>query len=91
MANIKSSKKDKIKSINKKISNNSKKSRIKTFFKKVKKNAEIKNIKKCLFYFKIFQSIVDKYSVKKIIHKNKASRYKSNLIKIIKNISNIKN
>ncbi|WP_343184136.1 30S ribosomal protein S20 [Buchnera aphidicola (Ceratovacuna keduensis)] len=91
MANIKSSKKDKIRSISRKFRNNSKKSRIKTFFKKVKENAKIKNLKKCLYYFKIFQSIVDKYSVKKIIHKNKAARHKHNLVKIIKKISNIKN
>ncbi|BGI51346.1 MAG: 30S ribosomal protein S20 [Buchnera aphidicola (Ceratovacuna japonica)] len=90
MANIKSSKKDKIKSISKKLRNNSKKSRIKTFFKKVKYNAEVKNLKKCLYYFKIFQSVVDKCAVKKIIHKNKAARYKHNLVKVIKNINNIK-
>ncbi|WP_343190043.1 30S ribosomal protein S20 [Buchnera aphidicola (Astegopteryx bambusae)] len=90
MANIKSSKKDKKKSYKRRQHNISKKSKIKTFLKKVLFYVQKKDLKNCVLSFKNFQSVVDKCSLKKIIHKNKASNYKHNLIKKIKQI-NIKN
>jgi small subunit ribosomal protein S20 len=39
-------------------------------------------------YFKKLQSLMDKYSKKKIIHKNKSNRYKTKINKKIKNIKN---
>ncbi|WP_343189185.1 30S ribosomal protein S20 [Buchnera aphidicola (Chaitoregma tattakana)] len=86
MANINSSKKDKIKSIYRRLNNVSNKSKIKTFFKKVKFSLEKKDLNNCLTHFKSFQSIVDRCANKGIIHKNRAKKYKSNLVKYIKNI-----
>jgi small subunit ribosomal protein S20 len=86
MANIKSSKKNSIKSIKRKKNNNQKRSIIKTYVKKVRLFILSNNLNKSLFFFKKVQSLVDKYASKKIIHKNKAARYKSNLYTSIKNI-----
>ncbi|CAL4319324.1 30S ribosomal protein S20 [Buchnera aphidicola] len=86
MANIKSSKKNSIQSENKKKNNNRKKSIIKTYVKKVRLFISLNNFTKAIFFFKKMQSLVDKYAVKKVIHKNKAARYKSNLYMKIKNI-----
>ncbi|WP_343188311.1 30S ribosomal protein S20 [Buchnera aphidicola (Ceratoglyphina bambusae)] len=87
MANIKSSKKDKIKSNNRRIRNMSQKSKFKTFLKKVNININNKDITNSINSFKIFQSIADRCSTKGIIHKNKVSRHKHNIIKKIKNIN----
>ncbi len=86
MSKIKSSKKRII--INKlrnKI-NISKKSKLKTFIKKFNLliNKNNKNIN--ILNYRILQSILDKLSIKGIIHYNKCSRYKSKYFKLIKNI-----
>ncbi|WP_343183642.1 30S ribosomal protein S20 [Buchnera aphidicola] len=91
MANIKSSKKNIITSNNKKKENNKKRSIIKTYIKKVLFFISSKNFEKSMFFFNKMQSILDKYSVKGIIHKNKAARFKSSLYAKIKNIINLKN
>lgn len=54
--------------------------------KKVYVFIQEKEKKKAYKEFCIFQSIIDKYAMKGIIHTNKASRYKSTLIKNIKKI-----
>ncbi|MGD6858420.1 MAG: 30S ribosomal protein S20 [Enterobacteriaceae bacterium] len=84
MPNIKSAKKNNIKSKKKKIYNLSCKSKIKNLKKKI--NKFIKNNKMDLAknIFKKFQSLLDKYSSKKIIHYNKAYRYKSLFSKKLK-------
>ncbi|NIH41002.1 MAG: 30S ribosomal protein S20 [Buchnera aphidicola (Periphyllus aceris)] len=87
MANIKSSKKDAIASEKKKKINNVKRSRIKTYIKKVLFYISKNNFKKSMFSFIQMQSILDKYSLKGIIHKNKVARYKSNLLRKIKKIN----
>ncbi len=87
-ANIKSSKKRIL--INKfrnKI-NKSKKSIIKTYIKKVKFYINNKNKIKAINFYYILQSILDKFSCKGYINLNKASRYKSNLFKLINKLDN---
>ncbi|CAL4319269.1 30S ribosomal protein S20 [Buchnera aphidicola] len=79
MANIKSSKKNSVRSEKQRKNNNKKKSIIKTYVKKVKLFISSKNFPQALFFFKKMQSLIDKYSMKNIIHRNKAARYKSNL------------
>ncbi|MCW5197645.1 30S ribosomal protein S20 [Buchnera aphidicola] len=86
MANLKSSKKSIVLSVKKKLSNNKNRSIIKTYVKKVLSYIMINDFKKSMIAFNKMQSLVDRYSIKKIIHKNKAARYKSNLFKKIKNI-----
>ncbi|CAL4319405.1 30S ribosomal protein S20 [Buchnera aphidicola (Chaitophorus sp. 3695)] len=87
MANLKSSKKSIFSSIKRKISNNRNRSVIKTYVKKVLSYIMINDFNKSMSAFNKMQSLVDRYSIKKIIHKNKAARYKSNLLKKIRNIS----
>ncbi|ABJ90571.1 30S ribosomal protein S20 [Buchnera aphidicola] len=86
MANIKSSKKHISISEKRRKYNCSKRSMIKTFMKKVLFFIKEKNRIKAIKFFYIFQSLVDRYSLKKIIHINKASRYKSVLMNNIKKI-----
>ncbi|CAL4319259.1 30S ribosomal protein S20 [Buchnera aphidicola (Periphyllus testudinaceus)] len=91
MANLKASKKNVITSEKKKNSNNRKRSIIKTYIKKVLFFISSNDVDKSIFFFNKVQSIVDKYSLKGIIHKNKAARYKSNLFIKIRNMNNLKN
>ncbi len=86
MVNTKSAKKRIF--INKKRNefNISKKSCIKTYIKKVKFAIKIKDKKLAISFFIILQSLLDRYSLKRVIHKNKSSRYKSRLCKLINNI-----
>lgn len=86
MANLKSSKKSIFSSMKKKISNNRNRSIIKTYIKKVLSCIALNDFDKSMNAFNKMQSLVDRYSIKKIIHKNKAARCKSNLLKKIKNI-----
>jgi small subunit ribosomal protein S20 len=87
MANLKSSKKSILLSVKRKISNNKNRSMIKTYIKKVLLCITMNDFNKSMIAFKKMQSLVDRYSMKKIIHKNKAARYKSNLLKKIRKIS----
>ncbi len=86
MANLKSSKKRILINKLKNKINISKKSMIKTYIKKIKfliKNKDKISAKK---YYILIQSLLDKYSLKKIIHFNKCSRYKSTISKLINNL-----
>lgn len=79
MANLKSSKKRILQSKKKRKHNNSYKSMLKTFIKKtlfIINSGDKNEAKK--FFIKT-QKILDRQSLKKIIHKNKVSRLKSNL------------
>lgn len=87
MANLKSSKKNIVKSEKNRKYNVSKRSMIKTFIKKVFFYIKLKNKKKALQAYYLMQSILDKNVSKRIIHINKASRHKSNVMNCIKNIS----
>ncbi|WP_367670550.1 30S ribosomal protein S20 [Sodalis-like secondary symbiont of Drepanosiphum platanoidis] len=86
MANIKSAKKYNIQSEKRRKHNASHRSMIRTFIKKLYKAIKLgdKEIAKKLY--KIVQKNLDRESRKNLIHKNKASRYKSNLIKKIYNM-----
>ncbi|WP_343152959.1 30S ribosomal protein S20 [Buchnera aphidicola] len=79
MANLKSSKKDSISSKKRRIFNMSRRSIIKTFIKKVHAALISKKKENIEASFKNMQSVVDKYSNKGLIHKNKAARLKSRL------------
>lgn len=87
MANIKSAKKRILVSEKLRRINSSNKSMMKTFIKKVCLSIATENKEISLKKFKDMQKILDRLSNKKLIHKNKAARHKSNLIKKIKNMS----
>ncbi|QJC29374.1 30S ribosomal protein S20 [Enterobacteriaceae endosymbiont of Plateumaris pusilla] len=86
MANIKSSKKRIIKSEKQRKHNISYRSMLRTFIKKVKNALLTKNKNLIQKEFKQMQSIIDKQVNRGLIHKNKASRYKSRLYSKICNI-----
>ncbi|MFI4853153.1 MAG: 30S ribosomal protein S20 [Candidatus Makana argininalis] len=88
MSKIKSSIKRNLQSKKKRKSNIKNKSIIKTFLKKIKYyiDKKDKQLSKNIFYK--FQSIIDRQSIKGLIHKNKASRYKRKITNRIKNINN---
>lgn len=68
------------------INNISKRSKIRTFIKKVLKSIINKDKEKAVCNFKQVQTLLDKYSVQGIIHKNKAARHKIKLMYKINNI-----
>ncbi|QJC37191.1 30S ribosomal protein S20 [Enterobacteriaceae endosymbiont of Donacia thalassina] len=86
MANIKSSKKRALKSEKQRQHNINYRSMLRTFIKKVNNAISNKNIELSKNNFKIMQSIIDRQVQKKLIHKNKASRYKSRLFNKIKKL-----
>ncbi len=88
MANIKSSKKRVLINNNRKLLNRKKKSILKRHIKKIKNLVKEKNKILALKEFCVFQSFIDKCSSKKIIHRNKSARFKSNLYKSINKIIN---
>lgn len=86
VANIKSAKKRALKNEEQRKCNSSLKSKYKTYLKKVevaiaasKKNEAMDSLKNLI-------PILDKISSKRVIHKNKAARYKSRLNNKIKNM-----
>ncbi|MCV2506139.1 MAG: 30S ribosomal protein S20 [Candidatus Lightella neohaematopini] len=86
MVNIKSNKQHIIKSKKNHINNISKKSMIRTFLKKTNRailNNDKVTAKKLYLHL---QLILDRQARKGIIHKNKAARHKSNIIKRINNL-----
>ncbi|WP_178919048.1 30S ribosomal protein S20 [Buchnera aphidicola] len=87
MANIKSSKKDAIASENRRKKNISQRSKIRTFIKKVRLAIFSGDKKRAEDAFKNMQPVIDKYSTKGLIHKNKAARHKSVLSLQIKKLN----
>lgn len=83
MANIKAFKKHASISKIRRKKNASKRSIIKTFMKKVFFFIKEGKKEKAYQAYTVVQPIIDKYSTKRIIHPNKAARYKSNLMSII--------
>ncbi|ARC54417.1 30S ribosomal protein S20 [Candidatus Riesia pediculicola] len=65
------------------------KSMIKTFTKRVLSLLSNKDIERAKHYFNRVQSILDRFSQKNVIHRNKASRKKSRLSKKINQISKL--
>ncbi|QJC33560.1 30S ribosomal protein S20 [Enterobacteriaceae endosymbiont of Donacia provostii] len=88
MANIKSSKKRILKSEKKRKNNIKYRSMLKTYIKKVNNAILEKNITLSKKTFIKMQSLIDKQVKKNLIHKNKASRYKSKIYNKIIKISN---
>ncbi|QJC34780.1 30S ribosomal protein S20 [Enterobacteriaceae endosymbiont of Donacia piscatrix] len=86
MANTKSSKKRTLKSEKNRKHNIKYRSMLRTFIKKVNKAIFEKNIELSKKNFKKMQSLIDKQAQKNLIHKNKASRYKSKLYSKIMNL-----
>lgn len=89
LANIKSAKKFLIKSKIKRKYNISNRSKLRTFIKKI--NTIIKNNDKDLAnkVFITIQKIIDQQTSKGLIHKNRASRIKSNIFRRIKYIKTV--
>ncbi|VAX76363.1 30S ribosomal protein S20 [Buchnera aphidicola] len=83
MANINSSKKHAILSEQRRKNNSSKRSQVKTFMKKIYKFIKEKKKEKAIQIFYVLQSIIDRYSLKGVMHANKAARYKSKIMKDI--------
>ncbi|WWO96846.1 MAG: 30S ribosomal protein S20 [Candidatus Dasytiphilus stammeri] len=81
MANIKSSKKRIIKSEKNRQHNVSQRSMLRTFIKKVYFAINTGNQLSAIKAFNIMQSIIDRLATKGLIHKNKAARHKSHLMK----------
>jgi len=80
LANIKSAKKDAITSARRRKQNTSRRSMIRTFIKKVRVAIASGTQEAAQEAFKKMQPIVDAHVNKGLIHKNKAARYKSNLL-----------
>lgn len=90
MANLKSSKKDAARALEKRTFNRSVKSRIKTYKKKLFSTMLVNNIEEINKSFSNFVSIVAKACKKNIIKRNKMSRDISRLhIHVKKHIANI--
>lgn len=86
MANTKSSKKFSIKSKIQRKHNLSKKSMLRTFIRKVNSDINRNDATHAIVSFVTMQKIIDRQTIKGLIHKNRAARYKSNLFKRIKNM-----
>ncbi|VFP86354.1 30S ribosomal protein S20 [Candidatus Erwinia haradaeae] len=84
MANIQSAKKRIITSERRRKHNASCRSMIRTFIKKVHVAIATGDKIIALNAFSVMQPLVDRQASKGLIHKNKAARYKSNLISKIK-------
>ncbi|SNC58570.1 30S ribosomal protein S20 [Sodalis endosymbiont of Henestaris halophilus] len=80
MANIKSAKKRAVQAEKKRQHNASRRSMMRTFVKKVLVSIAAGDKAAAQHAFYAMQPIVDRQASKGLIHKNKAARYKSNLI-----------
>ncbi|MDN5781443.1 MAG: 30S ribosomal protein S20 [Luteimonas sp.] len=86
MANIKSSKKRAKQAVVRNLRNNSQRSMLRTAVKKVLKALEANDATGAQEAFKVAQPILDRFSARGLIHKNKAARHKSRLTARIKAI-----
>ncbi|MBG6242490.1 MAG: 30S ribosomal protein S20 [Candidatus Symbiopectobacterium sp. Dall1.0] len=80
MANIKSAKKRAVQSEKRRKHNASRRSMMRTFIKKVYAAIATGDKEAAQKAFNDMQPIVDRQASKGLIHKNKASRHKSNLV-----------
>ncbi|WP_226469958.1 30S ribosomal protein S20 [Luteimonas panaciterrae] len=87
MANIKSAKKRAKQAVVRNLRNNSQRSQLRTAVKKVLKAIEAGDAAGANEAFKIAQPILDRFSSRGLIHKNKAARHKSRLTARIKAIA----
>lgn len=84
MANIKSAKKRAKQTIVRNARNSAQRSMLRTAVKKVVKALEAKDVAAAEAAFAVAMPILDRYSSRGLIHKNKASRHKSRLSAHIK-------
>ena len=84
MANIKSAKKRAKQTIVRNARNNAQRSQLRTADKKVLKALDANDAKGAQEAFAVAQPILDRFSARGLIHKNKAARHKSRLTARIK-------
>ncbi len=84
MANIKSAKKRAKQTVVRNARNAAQRSMLRTAVKKVVKALEAKDVAAAEAAYAIAQPILDRYSSRNLIHKNKAARHKSRLSAHIK-------
>jgi len=84
VANIKSSKKRAKQAVVRNMRNNSQRSMLRTSVKKVLKALEANDAAGAQEAFKAAQPLLDRFSARGLIHKNKAARHKSRLTARIK-------
>ncbi|MBP3984970.1 30S ribosomal protein S20 [Pseudoxanthomonas helianthi] len=84
MANIKSAKKRAKQTIVRNARNNAQRSQLRTAVKKVLKALDANDAKGAQEAFAVAQPILDRFSARGLIHKNKAARHKSRLTARIK-------
>jgi len=87
VANIKSAKKRAKQAVVRNLRNNSQRSQLRTAVKKVLKAIEAGDAAGANEAFKVAQPILDRFSARGLIHKNKAARHKSRLTARIKAIA----
>lgn len=83
MANIKSAKKRARTSEKRRLANMAQRSRLRTYIKRVVANVEKGDKDAALASYKEAVPVIDNMAGKGIVHKNKASRHKSRLNKMI--------
>ncbi|QDW65972.1 30S ribosomal protein S20 [Luteimonas granuli] len=86
MANIKSSKKRAKQAVVRNLRNNSQRSQMRTAVKKVLKALDANDAAGAQEAFNAAQPLLDRFSARGLIHRNKAARHKSRLIARIKAI-----
>ena len=86
MANIKSSKKRAKQAVVRNMRNNSQRSMMRTAVKKVLKALDANDAVAAQEAFKSAQPLLDRFSARGLIHKNKAARHKSRITARIKAI-----
>lgn len=79
MANIKSAKKRAKQAVVRNLRNNSQRSQLRTAVKKVLKALEANDAAAAQDAFNVAQPILDRFSSRGLIHRNKAARHKSRL------------
>jgi len=84
VANIKSAKKRAKQAVVRNLRNNSQRSMLRTAVKKVLKALEAHDAAAAQEAFQVAQPILDRFSARGLIHKNKAARHKSRLTARIK-------
>ncbi|HST44038.1 MAG TPA: 30S ribosomal protein S20 [Luteimonas sp.] len=84
MANIKSAKKRAKQAVVRNLRNNSQRSQLRTAVKKVLKALEANDAAAAQDAFNVAQPILDRFSSRGLIHRNKAARHKSRLTARIK-------
>ena len=87
MANIKSSKKRAKQAVVRNLRNNSQRSQLRTAVKKVLKALEANDAAGAQEAFTSAQPLLDRFSARGLIHRNKAARHKSRLAARIKAIA----